>query len=1016
MTHPATPRASRVPPWRRSSSLPSRTGHPPLNQMVNTFKSAMIRKRSTILAVLVAAVIMAFGASTAQAATSSAPAATVSSTVTALPSAEISGGDGLSGTAALCGTDRKPPLATKYLPMTRWAPVTSMHTRVSDGISVLPSVTAIQRSVAVSGTLSIGNGMWLMTESMVSWANNFCIGDATGRTIDKAVASIGQSLAVSGVLAALLIAGLFGSLWRARRGNGGFGSIAFKYVLVVAILTMFVTGASGTNDAGFGRGSPGWWMKSVNDTVSNLAAAPAAALSSAATTAMTDENGSNERCMKYIKALNMLYQGTYGTGLYKPASTVSMSVNSLWLQSGYTAYTKAQFGTENPYGENNACLLLDAKRGIPALGSSTDGGFGRVPLTAYAAGKALPPDSLAISYRSTEATDRAMIGWAACDVVTGGVKPEWANDAGVTEKDCNTFVAAGSANSLGEETITSSTITDIITGAVKGAAAGGASGAAVGAGSSAVGAATASTMKNSLDFPSGSDRAAAVAMKNPTIGNYLTNLQGTDSADAMTTGYVYVISSFIMLVVFGVLSLAVLAAKLAMLVIMLMSVFVLAAALLPSADPMERVLALGKSFIGVSVIAACASAVISMIAVLAVIVSRVGTAIAGQGTVTGILWTGMSPLAAIIVLRYLFKNVFKVPSPFSIKGALAYGAAGAGGAIGGAAASNMFGRSGSRMKYAAQREMLSRVPGGRFLGGSRRRGGMSPVGGAVTTGVAAGAAAAATSKGIESLISKARAPEEDLGLPTGDGVEDGQFLDPSQMDQETRLGMGAQLDGETHGINPRTGRAWHPQDPERPSLGGYDPLLDVDRVGTQASGSMLPTDDAKKVEEAAVEKAREDWVKQNPVESMSWGDAAMKRTQAWVKDVKAHPVKFAGKTALLGAGMMLAPAAIPAAAAVVALKGVRSASRVTTDRDADHRTKARAAYADAVAKQQGKAREAAQKFATHQQGLADQRVREAEQLRRPPVSAEPPYDPSMEPSNDEFWFPPDDGTISSPKA
>ena len=974
---------------------------------MSKFKKAA-KRRSAWLAAIAAAFILTFGLSASSA--TAAPASTPASVSTAAQAASGSVGAvstridddtqlKVNGTTSACrGEGMEPPSAKLYLPLNRWGSVSYIHTRTQDGISVIPSLGAVQRTIFVTGSLSIGNGLWRMTSSMVSTANDFCIGENIGRTVDKTVATIFSSLVASGVIALLLVINLVMALFKSRNGGGNFFSTIFKHAAIIGIMAGMAFGAAGTTTAKYGQFSPGWWMKTTNDTVSSIAAAPAWGLSKAAR-AVAFDDASSGRCGRYVDALMNEYESGY-TSIYKPMSAVPTAVNSLWLTSGYPAYVNAQFGAENVYGKDNACILLDAVGGYSATNATVNGVAykGRQALTEAATGVRIPTDSLALGFRGTEATDRAMIGWAACNPSGATAKSEWTSVANIANPECKEFFKEGSAEELGG----SSLVGDAVASTAKGLLTGGLIGGAIGGASSVANADE--KVENQFDFPSGSDRQDAVAMQNQSMGNYIKNLQGTDAADALAVAEVYAFSALISAIVFGLLSLAVVAAKIAMLVLMLMAIFVLLAGLLPGSDPVDRAVSLAKSFVGAAVITACASAVISVIAVLSALIAQAGSAAVAAGSFTSILWAGLAPVAALLVLRYLFKNVFKAPSPFSLKGALAYGAAGAGGAVAGSGMAGFAGRRGGRLGHALQREALSRVGLGRL--GGRRAGGMIGAMTAAAGGAAAGAAAG--NAGTEALLERSRRSlERPEGIPEGDGIDDGSFLDPSRLDQEGRIG----LDG---------------------GDGEYDPLLDVDRVATGATSHVAPEDikKVKRTEADALRGARQDWVdQQTDLKPLSMAEIGKQRVKSWGENVAKNPVKWGlkttAKTAALGAAVLAAPVALPAlvagGAAVAGLKAARSAERLRQARSNEFSTRARSQYAQAVEDQQRRASAAAHREWQRQGNVISDRAEQsragaAEKAQHPDIDADnvpqPPPGFNEIPVADDPWVPPSGGRPS----
>jgi len=170
------------------------------------------------------------------------------------------------------------------------------------------------------------------------------------------------------------------------------------------------------------------------------------------------------------------------------------------------------------------------------------------------------------------------------------------------------------------------------------------------------------------------------------LNNFISNFHGTTSTSAVITAYIYLASSTGVAGVFLILSLAILLAKLALLVSMFLLVFVVLVALLPGGSP-DKIMAFAKHILGLIIFVTCGSLLVSAISVLTSLIVAAGSGVVGQYNIMSIIWVGLAPLGAIVLVHHFFKKVLKAPSPFKPSSALAYSATAGGfaGGLGGAA-------------------------------------------------------------------------------------------------------------------------------------------------------------------------------------------------------------------------------------------------------------------------------------------------------------------------------------------
>lgn len=159
-----------------------------------------------------------------------------------------------------------------------------------------------------------------------------------------------------------------------------------------------------------------------------------------------------------------------------------------------------------------------------------------------------------------------------------------------------------------------------------------------------------------------------------------------------------------------------------------------------------------------SVFAFATSLLLAIMALLSSVIATIGTSTLQPGSLGSALWVGMSPVAALVILDLLFKKVFKAPSPFTPKGALAWGAAAGGtGFLAGQTfqrsrwldqAGQMARHAGHGAMNAAANRLTGGAVGGR-VGGMRAKGAGAAAGAAATRALASSAAGAVGAAGAK---------------------------------------------------------------------------------------------------------------------------------------------------------------------------------------------------------------------------------------------------------------------------
>lgn len=799
---------------------------------------------------------------------------------------------------------------SSYLMVNRWSSATgTLHSRLS--AAVWDDIPAkVQRNVADSNLLSFGNAAWASSVNMVEGATRFCVADAIGMKLDQGAAALGKALSSSGLLVLCLLLGLGGLLWRARRDGMRWSGVG-RILVTLSVFSIMVSGASNTSGSGYGAGSPGWIASKLNATVSGLAAGPAKALSALTVPAVTPFASNDPlSCGTYIENMRAKYEESYGAGTAAYTSVVPETMDSMWAAAGLPVYIKAQFGTNNPYGERVFCRQLEFNVRTAAAEQAALTGAGSPTATSTAYN---PQDINTI-------VDRTIIAWAACVPSGSGwtVDAQWAS-VKVTPADCQTWATTDASDLHG------------------------------------------------LPFNFEDDIASVteVTKDAPAVRDFVLSYHGQTDRSSSTYLFVYVVTAVIMWLLFGGLSMGLIAAKLAMSFILLMVMFV---ALRDLARPNEDSALLGvvKQYWGMALYAFGVGTILGLMAFLTAQLSAVFTA----GSLMAIMWTGICPVIVAGLIVYVLKNVFKTPHLFRPTSALKWGAAG--GALGagvGIGADRLMNRGSGLARQAtrsATRSASDKVfgvgPNGeRGLGGAVRRklgkGGSAATAGAAMT---AGAAAAGhrkehkdSTEGLATSVEDALAtgrhvtPEAKAGMDRA--VAEGQRM----IDAEERTRREAAGGFSETGSRPERMVA-------RAANRSYGA---VSRVGAKISATPERV-------RAAVETARA-----NPLNTAR---VSARSAAGYVGRHAPHAFTKSAKVAGLTVAAMSAPvAAAPLLAAGAAVYGVRKLSRrvEATSGKPGHYSPAQLRAAQVFIAQQQAQKQAATEAAAQEQAASEVNAR-----------------------------------------
>lgn len=586
----------------------------------------------------------------------------------------------------------------------RWGSAASdIHTRL-DAKPIADITQKIQRNNIDSMALGIGNAAWGFSSSMVEMSSRFCITDSVAASVDTLAATVGGALIDSGVAVIALIAAVVFAAWRAARGRAVWGQLG-RIVLVFGLMGGMMLGASNSNpEAGtFGKFSPGWMMTNVNNVISATTSLPLEGLLKAADSDVLQLKGdeqlrenNNLHCGRFIDGMNAKYKEQFASNTFlQAASATPLALDQMWQDVGLRAYTAAQFGTRNAYGNQVNCRQLEYNSGISAEDMAKD----NKAFTGVGNGEVVP-GSMVWSPASTTDEDRAVVFWASCRYQGGvwSVNSGWGGDRVNHTQGDKEHTPEACENAWAEGDL-AGTVFDY--------------------------------QDNAADIQKGHFTTSGPGLDSR---DFLLTYHGDNTGEASTSAFVYSVVAIFLAIVFGILAGVIIVAKAAMIPMILLLFVVMLADLLPGRTE-SKTAKYAKLYLGYAILAFGAAAILAGVVFLTRAMQFLGGLMADS--LVAIVWAGAAPVIAILALKYLFTKVFKAPDPFSLSGAAAY--ATSAGAIGGSAGGpmfqggsssvdnrmGMFKRAGAHAIGGKMRDMMGGGSGSRYSGsGARRSGGV----------------------------------------------------------------------------------------------------------------------------------------------------------------------------------------------------------------------------------------------------------------------------------------------------
>ena len=636
-----------------------------------TVKPAALAQRAILGLILVLLGLVAFSGT--------ADATTVDVTVVAArPGAAAPAGDVATDPTILKGTVCTADVgqsSSGFLPVNRWADATTgFHSRL-DADAWNDVSEKIQRDGFASAWMQIGNAAWSLSTNLLHASTSFCPIKTLGYPMDQIVSVIGGAVTTSGLLMAILSWMICSTLWRLYKGNSAAWVIKefVKTGAVLAVMFAMVAGARSSTADAPGRTSPWWWVAQTNSAVNTLSGALSSAVLDGADgialgyQKLSDSSGlvagewtlhcaalDGQQTQTYVDYLHDEYKTSWtnpDSGAVTAGSSLPETVSSLWEAATLPVWAGTQFGTSNPYADQVFCFALEAR----SLGASAD----KSTFVSYLVkslgitrdeAKKIVADSHAMDIDSTTARDNAWAGWAECapaDATTANSRTGW---DGLADR-----AADGSDDKNG----TNSACAKWWTG-------------------------SGDISRSNLNWEDDEDAiASATGPDHEAEENYLDSLHGKGGSSTGVATVLYAIGSIINAGVF-VLIAAMQGLSKIILVFMVAGIFAALVRSLAPGDDAALFKQSAKQLFGASFVSSCAGLLISVILLIAAVITGAAVTMFGPGTTGAITAASLGPAMGAWFVHWLFSSVLSLPSPFTVKGMAAWGRGITSGVIGGA--------------------------------------------------------------------------------------------------------------------------------------------------------------------------------------------------------------------------------------------------------------------------------------------------------------------------------------------
>lgn len=574
---------------------------------------------------------------------------------------------------------------------------------------------------------SSSSNIWEGTLATSVWATAFCPIDAVGHQIDMFLGTFGNALLEAGMplIIALLVILTIVAAWGSRKGTGF--SMNWKDLIgKTAIIGVFILMVQGARDSNMENGnwepaglSPGNIVKTTNTVISDFGGVVNQGLMNVSQDGSYANFGIGEGqqttdCRIAIASMHGAYETTFSgpehTGL---ASQIPVAVSDAWVNSVYVGYSRAQQGPYRPGDDGtqtdgevengstsphhySTCYILDWTSPTPItngeaetvtsdsramfLGRPMGGYFSedhsyqdtaegglwfRVDMadadnvlrwaTFLAPHTTIPTGSDDDPVATMQ--ERALAFWSTCRVRNG-------TEINDMESDDHWVIAEGFASGASQPVTQDQ---------------------------------CASWWRAQGMVRDGDSLPIGFELDSAEVNNYglpeyeteyIHYLNGVNPMGAIGAGFITLMASLILFVIFGAIGLVVVVARAALLITMIYLFVTAIAALLPN-QGFAAVLKAFKMLVGVVMLSVFAQVLYSVIIGLSTALNAVGSTFLQFGSVGYIGWIAITPALALVGIHFIFKWA-KLPSPMTMNGAKAWtkglaneGGSAAGGAFGG---------------------------------------------------------------------------------------------------------------------------------------------------------------------------------------------------------------------------------------------------------------------------------------------------------------------------------------------
>ncbi|MGP5523459.1 hypothetical protein ACTXM3_09195 [Glutamicibacter arilaitensis] len=648
---------------------------------------------------------------------------------------------------------------SQLLPINRWSDASSkMFTALLSQHHIRNSSDQVSRETITGGLMQLGNTMFKGATEFMTFSANFCFMDKAGGTIDNIVGSVGKKLFSSEVMAFTMVGILVFGFWSIRRSGAFDFKLVLSKIAIMGLIFFMSTQSVASTGGGAGKGTEtgydykpavgsfGWTMVTANNTLSTILATPAGMFE-------TGINGEDDvfgegrdissntnplSCSIYVKEMRNEFKGKYPQNLYGMNAGMPMMMDSMWQEMGLRAFRTSSFGYNLPnpsnasiaYDDQAWCRLLEWNAGIPGTVGYDDakqingnGGLNaqadRVPKGSgdlqdglsqrHAFWKAGLGDSLptapgikidnsvlgksegeerwpaawqgvAFNPGTTNEWQRSLIAWSACELIEG--KPAGKSESWKIRGD---FQQVFDQQKFPEECASW----------FRG-----------------------ESNAKKFEFPTTKaevDEKVAKANGNPALAKYIATINGNENNQSMASAGVYVVSSFVVSVVFSLFALINLVAQtlLGFLAVGLFAgllLYLVSKSGIPSG--LQKTIKMAFSVI---LVTSFFGFLVSLVALLSRIMQSLGSLILTEGTIIHLIWMGLSPVLAFFLLHLMFK-MFKIPSPLTVNGAKQWANAAGTGMVAGSVGAGL------RQIRRGGRRALSRGDRRALMGKSRKPG------------------------------------------------------------------------------------------------------------------------------------------------------------------------------------------------------------------------------------------------------------------------------------------------------